>query len=305
MAALDVTQLRYFQAIARHASLTRAAAALGVTQPALTASLRRLETALRTTLFVRTREGVAITATGDELLHHADGILAAVGRAEEAVLGLETGDRGRFVVGCPESLGLYFLPAVVVRVARELPRVELAVVTARSRDVERAVVRREVHFGIVARPLPHPDLVLVDLFRDRTGLFARRSAKAPRTGAAAARRLLREGPLLYADGLPQAQEMLSRLDELGLVPERRLPCGSLELVKSLVAAGVGVGVLPERVACHASQAGQRAALSPLPASLPSIPDVIRLVYRGDSHRTRALARLKDILVECARELAEG
>jgi DNA-binding transcriptional LysR family regulator len=302
MAALDVTQLRYFQAIARHASLTRAAAALGVTQPALTASLRRLEAALGTTLFVRTREGVTITATGDELLHHADGILAAVGRAEESVLGLETGDRGRFVVGCPESLGLYFLPAVVARVARELPRVELAIVTARSRDIERAVVRREVHFGIVARPLPHPDLVLVDLFRDRTALFARRAGGRDRgatVAAAAARRLLREGPLVYAEGLPQAQEMLSRLDEAGLVPERRLPCGSLELVKSLVSAGVGVAVLPARVASHG------ASLSPLPASLPSIPDVIRLVYRGDSHRTRAAMRLKDIVVACAHALAES
>ena len=294
--ALEVTQLRYFQAIARHASLTRAAAELGVTQPALTASLRRLEAALRTTLFVRTREGVTITSTGSELLHHADGILSAVERAEEAVLGLERGDRGRFVVGCPESLGLYFLPPVVARVARELPRVELAIVTARSRDVERAVVRREVHFGVVARPLPHPDLVPVNLFRDSTSLFVRRQGK-PLT-LAKARRLLRAGPLVYADGLPQTQELLSRLDELHLVPEGRLPCGSLELVKSLVAAGVGVGVLPARVAAH----GDPRALTALPSSLPSIPDVIRLVYRADSHRTSAATRLKDIVVDCARGL---
>lgn len=98
------------------------------------------------------------------------------------------------MVGCPESLGIYFMPAAVMRAARQLPLVELALVTARSRDVEQAVLRREVHFGVVARPLPHPDLVLVDLFRDWTGLFARRGGRG---GAAQVRR----GPLVYVDGL--------------------------------------------------------------------------------------------------------
>jgi DNA-binding transcriptional LysR family regulator len=292
MASLDVNQLRYFQEIARHASLTRAAGELGVTQPALTASLQRLESALGTTLFVRTREGVSITSTGTELLHHAEEILAALDRAEQAILGLETGDRGRFVLGCPESLAIYFLPAVVARVARELPRVELTLLTARSRDVERAVVHRDVHFGIVARPLPHPDLVQLELFRDRTGLFV----KGPRRpNLAAAIRLLRSGPLVYAEGLPQTQELLARLDEERLVPEHRVPCGSLELVKSLVAAGLGIGLLPARVAAHA---GPRALVA-FPAKIPAIPDVIRLVYRGDMHRTRSANRLKEILVQSA------
>ena len=292
MAALDVTTLRYFHAIARHASLTRAAGELGVTQPALTAALRRLESALGTTLFVRTREGMSITSTGEELQHHAVEILAALERAEQAILGLETGERGRFVVACPESLGIYFLPSVVARVTRELPRVELSIVTARSREVERAVVHRDAHFGIVARPLPHPDLVQVDLFRDTTGLFVARSRR--RAAAADTRRRLRQGPLFYVEGLPQAQEILSRLDEKGLVAQNRLPCGSLELVKSLASAGVGVGILPARVAAHGPS-----GLTALAAAFPTVVDVIRLIYRADVHRTRAAMHLKGILVDSA------
>ncbi len=288
MATLDVTGLRYFLAIARHANLTRAAVELGITQPALTVALRRLEETLGTTLFVRTREGVSITATGEELVHHATELLAGIERAEHAIAGLESGERGRFVVGCPESLGIYYMPAVVARVARELPLVELALVTARSRDVEQAVLRREVHFGIVARPLPHPDLVLVDLFRDWTGLFARRGQRG---GIAAVRR----GPLVYVDGLPQTQEILVKLDERGLVPSHRLPCGTLELVKAMAVEGVGVGILPARVAAS----GTKGALVPLGASLPRVPDSIRLIYRADLHRTRAAMHLKDVLVRSA------
>ena len=287
MPALDVTQLRYFQTIARHGSLTGAARALDVTQPALSGALKRLEEALKTTLFERTREGMVVTSTGEELLHHATEILASIERAEQAVLGLETGERGRFVIGCPESLGIYLLPAVLARVARHMPGVELALWTGRSRDVERAVVRREVHFGIVARPLPHPDLVQVDLFRDHTGLFVTRPAER---STPAAKRRLRTGPLLYVEGLPQTQELLAQLDSEKTVPEHRLPCGSLELVKNLALAGIGIGILPARVAAYAR------GLVPLWASGPTVPDVIRLVYRGDSHRTRAWAHLKEVLV---------
>jgi DNA-binding transcriptional LysR family regulator len=293
MADLDPGELRYFQAIAQHGSLTAAARELGVTQPALSGVVRRLETRLRTTLFDRTREGVSLTTTGEELLHHTAEILTSLRNAEEAIRGLETADRGRFVVGCPESLGIYFLPPVVARCAREMPGVELALRTARSRDVEHAVVRRDVDFGVVARPLPHPDVVQVDLFRDRTALFVRRSAEK---AAAAARRRLREGPLIYVEGLPQTQELLSKLDDAKMVPVRRLPCGSLELVAGLAREGVGVAVLPERVASHGS------GLALLSATLPSVPDVIRLVYRGDWHRTRAALRLKDMIVEHARAL---
>lgn len=289
MASLDVTDLRYFLAIARNANLTRAAGELGITQPALTIALRRLEESLGTTLFVRTREGVSITATGEELVHHATEVLAGLERAEHAIAGLQSGERGRFVVGCPESLGIYLMPAVVTRAARELPLVELALVTARSRDVEQAVLRREVHFGIVARPLPHPDLVLVDLFRDWTGLFARRGRRA---GAA----MVQRGPLVYVDGLPQTQEILAKLDERGLVPEHRLPCGTLELVKAMTVEGVGVGILPFRVAAY----GAAAPLVALGASLPRVIDPIRLIYRADLHRTRAAMHLKDLLVDGAR-----
>ena len=288
MATLDLTQLRYFQAIAGHGSLTGAARDLGVTQPALSSALRRLEESLGTTLFERTREGMTVTSTGAELLHHASGILTAIERAEQAVLGLETGERGRFVVGCPESLGIYYLPGVLARIARDMPGVELVLWTGRSRDVERAVVRREVHFGIVARPLPHPDLVQVDLFRDHTSLFVRTPAER---SAPAGKRRLRRGPLLYVDGLPQTQELLSLLDADKTVPERRLPCGSLELVKNLAMSGIGIGVLPARVAAHAR------SLAPLWPSAPRVPDVIRLVYRGDIHRTRAALHLKEVLMK--------
>jgi DNA-binding transcriptional LysR family regulator len=66
----------------------------------------------------------------------------------------------------------------------------------------------------------------------------------------------------------------------------------------MAAEGVGVGILPSRVAAH----GTGGALAPLGGSLPRVNDTIRLIYRGDLHRTRAAMHLKDIVIDTARPL---
>src|SRR5215472_2486697 len=132
-AALDLAQLRYFRAIAKSGSLTAAARDLGVSQPTLSVALRRMEEALGTTLLLRARDGVELTTTGRALLAHAHDILAGVERAEQTVRGLETHDVGRFVLGCPDSLGAYFLPRFLAGFLERFPRIELSLWNGPSR----------------------------------------------------------------------------------------------------------------------------------------------------------------------------
>ena len=77
-----------------------------------------------------------------------------------------------------------------------------------------------------------------------------------------------------------------------LTPTRLLSCGDLELTKSLALAGVGVALLPRRVAAY----GQRGKRGRLGADMPFVEDTISLLYRGDIHRTKAAFRLKDALI---------
>lgn len=293
---MDLLHLQYLEAIARSGSLTAAARALQVAQPTLTVAMRRLEEGLGTTLLLRDRSGVRLTATGSELLHYAGEVLALVERAEQRIQGLETDDVGSFLIGCPETLGAYFLPDFMRAFLRQSPRISLQLWNGPSRDVEHAVLDRTVHFGIVVNPLPHPELVLVDLFHDATDLFV--AATTRKSSIAEARARLREGPLVYVGHLPQTAALLGRLSKQKLVADRRLVCGTLELVKSMVLADVGVAIIPRRVAAY----GQEGKLRRLHPSLPFIADTIQLAFRSDLHRTRAAARLKDALVEHGRRL---
>ncbi len=316
---MDLNHLRYFQAIATSGSITAAAKALHVSQPTLTVAMQNLEERLATTLLLRDRSGIQLTATGEVLLRYAGEVFEVVDRAEQSIRGLEKDDVGSFVVGCHESLGAYFLPPFLSGFFRDHPRIELSLWNGTSAAVQRAILERTVHYGIVVNPHPHPDLVIAELFHDAIDLFVAADAAPPSTmhpqslrlgirseadddpALAVSKARVRGGPLIFAARVAQSREMLDRLAAEGLLAMRTLACGDFELVKSLTLAGIGVGLLPRRVAAY----GQLGNLRRLHASFPSFPDTICLVYRSDAHRTGAAMRLKDALVMHGRALEDS
>jgi DNA-binding transcriptional LysR family regulator len=271
---------------------------LQISQPGLTAVIKQLEESFGTKLLVRLRTGVSLTSTGEEFLRFANESLARLEEAEQRINGLECGDVGSFVIGCHESLGAYFLPQWMTRFLDANPRIQLSLSNAPSRAVLHATVDRSVQFGLVVNPEPHPDLVQMKLFRDAVDLFVLAETAPPAGDLAAAMERLRRGPLVFAGRVLQSQEIVDKLAALGALSSRVLPCGDLELVKSFALAGLGVAVLPRRVARYC-QDGRLRRLHP---SLPFVADEIHLLFRGDAHRTRAFMITKDAIVAHGRAL---
>lgn len=311
--SVDLNQLRYLQAIAGAGSITAAAKALRVSQPTITLAMKAAEDRLRVTLLLRERNGVRLTRTGEELLAHAREIFALLQRAEQRMQGIEHDDAGKITLGCHESLGAYFLPGFMPGFLRAHPRIELALFNDTSANVHAAVLARRIDFGLVVNPYPHPDLVLVELFQDAVDFFVAEDAPPPSraiplpenvpppsdAALAMAQQRLLAGPLIFAGRVDQCRDLLGRLAAESLLSDRQLSCGDLELVKSLASAGVGVGVLPRRVAAY----GNDGRLRRLHPSLPNFPDTISLAYRVDMHRTHAGTLTKDALIQHARSIA--
>lgn len=302
---MELSQLRYFLEVRSRGSLTAAAKALRVSQPTLTVAIQRLEKSLGTTLLLRSRSGVTLTTTGRALAQDAEEMLAVLARAEARISGLEDSDVGRFVIGCHEPLGAYFLPPLLRSLYAKHPGLEPTLWNAPSAAVRDGVVARDIDFGLVVNPMPHPELVIVKLFRDAVDFFAAPGTEAKRAhkGFAASTRdeafeRVRKGPLIHAGRVSESRELLHALERQGVVPSRFLSCGDFELVKALTLSGVGVGILPRRVAAY----GHASKILRLHADMPKFPDRICLVYRADLHKTRAALRLKDALVERGREI---
>ncbi len=287
--------IRVFTAVAEHGGVTAAARALGLSQPAVSAAIHKLEEELETTLLLRTSRGVSLTATGHALLKHAQGMERAATVAHREIGGLEDEPRGRFTIGCHESLGAYFLPPLFTHFFAEHPAIDLVLSNANSRDVERAVIDRRIDFGVVVNPEQHPESIVTPLFVDRVAIVAHRALfrnKRPW------REMIAEHALVHAPALRQTQFILGALDQAGVAPRRAVPCVSLELVKSLVLDRVGLGILPLRVArYHTPEDRVRVVVKD-----PGFDDRIALVRRVDLHVTSAAHLVLDAFAAHGKEL---
>lgn len=294
---LAPSALRYFVSIAESGSFTAASRALRVSQPSLTVAMRKLEEELGTSLFLRTSRGVRLTSTGSALLRHARQVMRALADARTEIEGLESEPRGRFTIGCHESLGAYFLPGFMAAFLARHPSIELALWNGNSRDVQQAVIDRVVDLGVVVNAEPQPDCVVQPLFSDRVEMIVaadlRKSARRDPLS------LLQTHPLLYVPALRQVQYLLGALEQAGIRAARHLPCSSMELVKSLVVDGAGVGILPRRVASYRVPAARLVALSD---ELPVYDDGIALVRRFDLHTTAAARLLLDAIRDHGRAM---
>lgn len=295
---MELNELRKLKAVAEHGTISKAARALHISQPSLTQAIQRLESRLDTTLLFRSTRGATLTEAGKLLLEGADRVFSILDETEANIRALDEDQVGNFSVGCHESLGAYFLPDFMTEFLVEAPGIKLSLRNSTSASVRDMVIDRTIDFGLVVNPESHPDLVLVELFEDAVEILTTRD-EGPLTLSEAKLRV-RSGPLIFANRVGQCQEIVDKLDKLGCLPDRRLECGDLEMVKSLGRAGVGVALLPRRVADY----GTEGEFKLLHSELPRFHDTIYLLYRGDLHRTRAKMRLKDALVAYGRGLRQ-
>src|SRR5919199_3320555 len=110
---MEIGQLSAFTEVARRENLSRAAEALHVTQPALTARLQRLEGELGTSLFVRTGRGMRLTESGRAFLPHAERVLAELEDGRRAVDEVGRGSSGHLAIGAAPAVSTYVLPVLL------------------------------------------------------------------------------------------------------------------------------------------------------------------------------------------------
>jgi len=284
---LDPTSLSALLAVIDTGSFTEAARTLGMSQPAVSLAVKRLEERLGTALLVRTRKRIAPSRPGEVLAAGARLAFEALGNALAQIANEDAEPSGRVVLGCHESLAAYSLPVFMARFLREYPKVELKLWNGRSQEVERELTAGRLDLALIVNPRQHPDLVIVPVFDDSVELFHCLPSRRGSDPAA----LLSGMPLIYVPELTQSQDILLQLPKRRIAPARLLPCSSLELVKSLVLDEVGVGILPRRVAEH----GTRKRLHSLSPPLPLYRDHIALVRRYDVPLTAAIRVVIDEL----------
>lgn len=234
--------------------MTRAAGSLGVTQPALSAAVRRLEDEVGATLLHRTGRGVELTEAGRAFLTHAEETLRAAEqgvRAVREVMGLE---RGSIRIGGGATATTYLLPPVVSAMRRQRPGLRFYVREAGSRAVAEAVLSGELDLGIVTLPVVveggagADGLVRVPLVEDELRLIVPPGhglERGPRKRVGEFRWADIAGePFVAFEAGSAVRALVDRAAaEAGVTLNVVMELRSIESIKSMVAAGIGVGLV--------------------------------------------------------------
>lgn len=245
---MELTPLRYFRAIAQHGHMTKAARALGVTQPTLSAMLKKLEAEVGADLLHRTGRGVELTEAGRVFLAHAEDAVRRADAGLEAVRQLMGLEAGSIRVGGGATATTYLLPPVVSAVRKKHPGLRFYVREAGSNAVSGAVRSGELDMGIVTLPLSPvdaPELLVIPLVEDEFRLIVPPGGRHRLAGAGSFRwaDLAGESVVAFEAGTAvraMIDEAASASDggvTLNVVMELR----SIESIKQMVKAGIGVG----------------------------------------------------------------
>jgi DNA-binding transcriptional LysR family regulator len=277
----SATDLEYFLEVSRTQNISRAAERIGISQPTLTQSIRKLEHSVGAQLFIRTRTGVRLTKTGQRMSIQVVSLLESWAGLQKEAQQDEHELQGKFRLGIHPSVARYTLPQFFKELSRKAPRVEVELVHDLSRHITDAIINFKVDIGFVINPTEHPDLVLKKICDDQVTVF-----ESPKE---------RYGKLLFGDPeLIQTQWILKRLKKNALDFTSFVPTPNLEVVHHMVASGAGYGVLPTRVAnCEPGT-----KLSVVDVKLPTFKDQLYLAYRKEVMSSRAAKTLIDIGRDC-------
>ena len=160
---LNFHQLYIFHAVASHGSFSRAAQALGITQPAVSIQIQELERSMGVTLLHRRSRGVRVTEIGETVLAYAQQIFSLSDKLLETVQELEDLKSGHLTVGASTTPGEFILPSAIGGFRRSFPGIHAELVIGNTRTIIQRLLTREMDLGMVGeRPEEHSaDLEMV------------------------------------------------------------------------------------------------------------------------------------------------
>lgn len=269
--SLSLKSIRYFIAVAEAESVSGATQTLNISQSVVTEAIKGLETEFGAQLFVRHARGMVLTHAGHQFLRHAHQILATVRNAQQALAARPDTVTGRLNIGVTTMMTGYFLPYLLDHYKRVFPQVEVQVIEDQREYLEHLLVNGELDVAVL----------IVSNIDNTQAIEAESLVKAAwRLWMPANHPLRGLGSISLAEIADEAMIML-KVDELedqttaywrtaGLRPKTVMRTASVEAVRSLVATGAGLAILPDILYRPWSLDGDRLEVRNILEDMPTV-----------------------------------
>lgn len=256
---MEIDQIETFLAVASYGGFHRAAEALRISQPAVSARIHALESSLRVSLFERGRSSLSLSPAGKALRPHAEQLLRTVALARQAVHELQPSAGGALNIAAALSICTYFLPDVIKDYQAENPKAVVSVRSGNSAQVLKMVLDGDADIG-VARSLNHPEVETTTL-RDDPLVLVGHPAHENAGERQARLEEVESWPLIFFDrGSSDWTLSQGLFRRAGLLPRVVLEVETIEAAKRMVERKLGLSFLPHIAVAHELSEGKLAAI---------------------------------------------
>lgn len=290
---MNLRDLRYLVALADAKHFGKAAEACHVSQPTLSAQIKKLEGYLGVELLERKPRGVALTEVGEELVARARRVLRESDEMIHLARDLRDPLAGTLSLALIPTIGPYLLPLVAKKLRKQLPKLRLMLFEYQTAPLLDRLHRGDIDMGILALPVDEDGLVARELYREEFVVALPQQHELASKAGVKIGELAGEQLLLLEDGhclRDQALEVCSRAD---IHENQDYRATSLETLRQMVAAGWGVTLLPKLATMGPFATGQGVAVKPIPKPAPY--RIVGAAWRKTSTRGKAIEAVCKII----------
>jgi LysR family hydrogen peroxide-inducible transcriptional activator len=291
---MEVHQLRYFCAVARHGTFTRASEVEHVAQPSLSQQIQKLEAELGSRLFDRLPRSAKLTVFGQAFLPKAERILRELEAAKTELLEMAGDEKGDVVLGIIPTIGAYLLPKLLKGFSARHSQVTVRVVEDITPNLLARLHEGTIDMAVVALPIPGGDLATTELLEEKLYAVLPEQHRLAKRRSLSLAELNLESFLVLKEGHCFRDSLIAACHKSKMSPKVVFESGQFATILAMVSAGMGVSAVP------AMAVQQHAGCQFVPISGKDSTRRVGIVSVRQHYKTRAQRLvMKQMIDACA------
>jgi DNA-binding transcriptional LysR family regulator len=276
---MDIRQLECVVEIVRNGSFTRAAESLHLTQPTISKIIKNLEEELDVRLFAREGRKVVLTDAGQVVYHQAQSIIAAFQNLSLELKEITSFRKGHIRIGIPPMIGSSFFPPVMRQFQERYPGLTVQVVEEGSKRLEEEVEKGNLDVAVVLLPTNDKLFDSYTFANESVKLIVHPEHRLAQRQEVSIAELEHEDFILFRKDFTLHARVVAECERCGFRPTIKFESAQWDFIGRLVAAKLGISMLPERI-CKQLPAGQ---VKIIPMLKPEIPWTLATIWRREGY----------------------
>ncbi|MEI7025350.1 cidABC operon transcriptional activator CidR [Paenibacillus sp. y28] len=276
---MDVRHLQYVMEVVRCNSFTKAAEALHITQPTISKMIKNLEEELGVELFIRRGKGVELTDAGQIVFAQAQPILKSFDNLTAELSDLTHLKKGRIRFGLPPMVGANFFPGVMSRFREKYPGIHIEMVENGGKKIEAQVGDGSLDMGVVLLPVNEELFDSFVFVKEQIKLIVPPSHPLARRERVAFEELAGESFILLREDFALHDRIIAECVRSGYKPRVVYESSQWDFISEMVAAGLGIAMLPETICARLDDRRVRQ----LELVEPALPWRLGMIWRKDGY----------------------